>query len=101
MMLCVRSGALALVLAAGVAMGAAPPARWGELSEGERREIARLVNAVDEAARKGDFAQAEKLARQVLGVRVKRQGVRHWETVNAALDVERLQRLARLGARQC
>lgn len=85
--------ALALVLVAYVLPGAAPPQGLDEA------RAARLEQLRDEAARlhaAGRYADAERCVEQVLALRTRWLGERHWQTVDARVWLTSRQALTRL-----
>jgi CHAT domain-containing protein/tetratricopeptide (TPR) repeat protein len=88
--------ALSVTFANG-ARAAAPPASRTFTGE-EQRQIAALEKRVDEQVAKEAFEEVERLTRQVLTLRQRVQGKRHWQSVDARWAVERWQRLARVPA---
>jgi tetratricopeptide (TPR) repeat protein len=84
-----------LVLAFGCVLGAvrgaeaaAPPTPPGKLRPADVRRLRALDAAVEKRVAAGDFAEAVKLAQQALALRTRRQGRRHWEVIDARLEVE-------------
>jgi tetratricopeptide (TPR) repeat protein len=96
-----RRGLTALVLGvtvAGVAQAAAPPLAYRPLTAEERRQLAALEKRMGEQFLKEDFEEVERLARQILALRRRMQGERHWQSVDARFVVEQCQRLRRVPA---
>src|SRR5688572_24668404 len=88
----------ALVLAAG-ARGAAPPLAGRPLTLEDERQVQRLEAARLAQLRQGRFEQAARLAGELLALRVRAQGPRHWQTADARLAAEDMRLLARVPAR--
>jgi tetratricopeptide (TPR) repeat protein len=86
---------LALVLMTGAGRGAAPPATPGWVAR-ELGRVQQIEARADQAALRGDFTQALRLAREALKARRVLQGERHWQIIDAVLLVEHWKRLARL-----
>jgi tetratricopeptide (TPR) repeat protein len=84
--------ALALVLAAAAGFRAAapPPAPARRLADLEARGSEKLLA--------GEFAKALRLGGQSLALRQRMHGTRHWQVVDARLELECVRRLARLPA---
>jgi tetratricopeptide (TPR) repeat protein len=78
---------------------AAPPVPPGLRPE-DHRQIASLRALLDQQVGAGRFEEAARAARQIADLRRLRQGVRHWQTIDARLDVEDWDRLAKVPARQ-
>jgi tetratricopeptide (TPR) repeat protein len=85
-----------VLLGMAVVQGAAPPARTRELTAQEQKHVAALQNRLHERSRAGKFEEAARLALQIAGYRLARQGKRHHETIDAYLEVERWQRWCRV-----
>jgi tetratricopeptide (TPR) repeat protein len=81
------------VAVAGAARAAAPPMTYRLLTAEEQRQVAALTRRMNQQAGGGDFEEAERLARDVLALRERVQGKRHWQSVDARLEVEHWQRL--------
>src|SRR5262245_20391673 len=95
-----RRGAAGLfLLLMGLTTRAAAPALYSSLTAAQQKQVERWTEQSTRHALAGEFGEAEQLARQVLALRKRVQGPRHWETVDAALPVERWRRLASLPAR--
>jgi CHAT domain-containing protein/tetratricopeptide (TPR) repeat protein len=89
------AGLLALLVLTGAGRAAAPPVSPGWVA-GESLRVRQIAARTDQAALRGDFARALRLAREGLkGVRAL-LGERHWQTVDAGLAVQRWGRLAQL-----
>jgi tetratricopeptide (TPR) repeat protein len=89
-----------LVLSVGAAEGAAPPALGpARLTKEQEGELARLQQQIGRAEAVGNFEEAVKASRQVVGLREKWQGKRHWETIGARSDLDYWQRLAKVPAK--
>jgi tetratricopeptide (TPR) repeat protein len=91
--------ALALVLGAGLADGAAPPVPPRQLSAAQARQVAVLRRQVRERAEAGDFAAALQRAEEVLALHRGWLGERHWLTTNARGIPKRWRRLLAVPAR--
>jgi len=89
------AGLLALLVLTSAGRAAAPPASAGWLA-GELLRVQQIDARAFQAALRGDFTRALRLAREGLKARRTLRGARHWQTLDAALLVERLERLARL-----
>lgn len=90
-----------LVMAAGAAMAAAPPAKGPR--QFTKEQIAWLNTTLDEItehSHAGRFEEAEKLARARLELRERVLGRDHWQTHDAMHLVERWQRLTKVPAKQ-
>jgi CHAT domain-containing protein/tetratricopeptide (TPR) repeat protein len=85
------AGLAGLLLAgcAGLLPAAAPPRGRTAAVAGLERQIAREASA-------GKFDQAARLAREVVALRLRWQGEKHWQTVDARREAQRWQRLAAL-----
>ncbi len=86
--------ALVLVAAANVGWAAAPPARTRDLTAAEQKEVAALAARLGKHASDGAFEQAAKVAQQIADYRRARQGVRHWQAINARFAIEEWKWLA-------
>jgi tetratricopeptide (TPR) repeat protein len=86
---------LALLCVTSKGSGVAPPASPAWVAR-ELGRVDRIAARMDQAARRGDFPRALRLAREVVKARRALQGDRHRHTVDAGLVVERWERLARL-----
>jgi tetratricopeptide (TPR) repeat protein len=78
------------------ASGAAPPVAWRSLTPAQAKHVAQLDAQMDEAVEAGRFDEAVKLAQQMVALREKAQGKRHWEVVDARWELRRAEGLARL-----
>src|SRR5262245_1414622 len=85
-MLCVL---LSLTL---VVQSAAPPEKGHELTEEEKKEVARLERGLDRKLNAGEFEEAVKAAHHIADYRAQRQGDSHWEVVDARWRVTTWQR---------
>jgi tetratricopeptide (TPR) repeat protein len=90
-----RAGLLALLVLTGAGRAAAPPVSVGWVA-GELGRVQRIEARVVQAALRGDFTEALRLAREALKARKALKGERHWLTVDAGLAVQRWERLTRL-----
>jgi tetratricopeptide (TPR) repeat protein len=90
-----RAGLLALLVMTSTGRAAAPPvsAHW---QDGELLRVQQIAARMDQAALRGDFPRALRLAREALKARRALQGERHWQTLDAGFAVQRWERLARL-----
>ncbi len=97
-------GPVGLVLALGLFVPplgrcAAPPIQGPpRLDPQQQRQITALRTQFLFAEARGQYEEGARVARQVLALCEKWQGQRHWQTINARLDVQRWQRLARVKA---
>jgi tetratricopeptide (TPR) repeat protein len=97
-----RAAGLVLLglLAAEAGRAAAPPVRGPvRLTAGQQWRIKVLQIQLNLAEARGQFEEAEKAARRIAALREQWQGKRHWETIDARLDVEQWQRLVRIPAK--
>jgi tetratricopeptide (TPR) repeat protein len=83
-----------LVLAATSA--AQLPGGPAKLTAEQQKALAALEVKLEQAARKGDFEEGERLAREVVSLRAKWQGERHWQTIDARYNAEDWQRLMKV-----
>src|SRR5690348_2583982 len=87
-----------IVAATGLsAWGAAPP-RSPALTPAQVNQVQRWQEQRVKHLFAGEFTEADKLARQVLALRQRVQGPRHWETLDARFEADRCRRLAALPA---
>ncbi|MFM9961687.1 MAG: tetratricopeptide repeat protein [Planctomycetaceae bacterium] len=66
------------------------------LSEAESKQVAELTESSDKAIQNQQFANAERLAGEIVALRKKSQGETHWETIDARQLVRDIQILSRL-----
>ncbi len=90
---------LAGLLGAAIGRGAAPPVPATSGPE-QRARLRSLQASLNRAAEAGRFGAALRLAREIVSLRQSCQGSRHWQVVNARLQLEQWQRLARVPAEQ-
>src|SRR5436305_1059562 len=76
----VALAAVAALAAWGVGRGVAPPSGPAPLTFFQRARLADLTRQADEAASSGRFAEAEQRQKEVVALRARWQGPRHWET---------------------
>jgi CHAT domain-containing protein/tetratricopeptide (TPR) repeat protein len=86
------------VLLAGASAGraAAPPALGGSLTTQDRQQIAKLQSRVNGHAWAGRFEEATEALQQIAELRQRRQGRRHWQTIDARLVAWNWGRLAKV-----
>ena len=87
-----------LVLAAGP-LPAGPPKQGRELTPAEQREVKRLETEASRHLFAGRFEELVAVFKQSLDYRAQRQGVGHWQVIDARLGVERWQRLTAVAAK--
>jgi CHAT domain-containing protein/tetratricopeptide (TPR) repeat protein len=73
---------------------AAPPEKGRELTEEEKKEVARMKQFRDRKILAAEFEEAVKAAQRIVDYRAERQGEGHWEVVSARWDVQTWQRPA-------
>jgi tetratricopeptide (TPR) repeat protein len=77
-----------LLFTAVVAWSAAPPPLPRNLTAQQEKEVDALDARLERHAAAGQFVQAARLAEQIVAYRERRQGARHWQVIDARLDVE-------------
>ena len=87
------------MLATTTAFAAAPPPLWRNLSVWEGFQVKALEASLTRHALLGDFEKATEASRQIAEFRRKYQGSTHWEAVDAVLEIEDWQRLAKVASK--
>jgi tetratricopeptide (TPR) repeat protein len=87
---------LVLVLGGLQVQAAAPPAMPRHLTAQEQKELRVLQVRRDQLAAAGEFDQAARLAEQVVLLRERLQGARHWQAIDARLGLAGWQALAKV-----
>jgi tetratricopeptide (TPR) repeat protein len=88
-----RAACLLVLLGLAMVPAAAPPARPRELTAEEQKHVALLIRRLDGRVDAGAFEEAVQLARQIARYVEQRLGARHWQTMDARLEVEDWQHL--------
>src|SRR5262249_59466501 len=70
-----------------------------ELREDEQKEVARFHREGHRHIGAGRFEEAVKVLQQVMDYRAARQGAKHWQVIDAGLNVERWQRFTAVAAK--
>src|SRR5579862_3735068 len=96
-----QSGLVVLVLALAIlvalqALAVGPPPLWRPLNEQEQKVVAKWRAQFGHHIAKGEFEEAVRLAKQIAEYRNHKQGKRHYEAINARLDVDYWQRLCQV-----
>jgi CHAT domain-containing protein/Tfp pilus assembly protein PilF len=91
-----------LAAAAAVRAAAPPPAPlYLRVLRGEQaREAQRLQQDIDRLEAASRFRDAVAPAQRLAQLRARAQGTRHWQTISARWEVQRLERVAKLSAQQ-
>ena len=86
-----------LVLATGP-LPAEAPKQGRELTVEESKEVARLDEEATRQLNAGRFEDAVQTAKRIVAYRIERQGPKHWQVIDARLNVEEWQRLTGVAA---
>ena len=89
---------LLMVLAMGP-LAAEPLKQSRELTAEENKEVARLHAEANRLLVASRFEDAALTVKRIADYRVQRQGTRHWQVIDARLNVERWQRLTGVAAK--
>ena len=89
---------LLLVLTTGMLL-AEPPKQGRELTAEENKEVERLEAEKSRHQVAGRFEDAVQVAKRLADYRAQRQGASHWQVIDAGQEVECLQRLTRVAAK--
>src|SRR5262245_27312231 len=94
------AGLLLALLVTEASRSAAPPMTGPlRLTAEQQKQILALKGSIARAEARGQFEDAEKSARQIAALREQWQGPRHWETIDARLEVEAWRRRTRIPAK--
>jgi hypothetical protein len=87
-------GALTVVSAA-----EAPTSTPQNLNSQQRAQLDQLEEQLHHALREGKFERVVEVAREVASLRLRWQGAKHWETIDARIDAEDYKRLVSIPAK--